>query len=608
VYDGDGKQVSATDANGNATTTAYTLDELVASVTGQPSGSITHLTQYGYDANGNQTSVTDPMSNVSSTAYYADNLRQYTQDGAGDRTTYTYDNVGNPTQVLSPSGYAKDASNLGGTPTINAYTQDNLLLSTTVPVSTTGASIFSRKTIYSYDDGSRKASQDVQLVNGQGGLIGDGGTQSFTYYSDDRLQTQIGRSGETITTLYDAAGNQTSIHDSTSNTTIVGTYYADDLSRSVDDGSRTTKSLYDGLGAPAAEVQLIDGGSTQYATTYVWGDAELPSSMSSAAVQAGSTTFTYDAGGRSATQTDPNGETSTWSYNPDNTLASRLLATSGHTTLASWSYQYNNDYLQTQQSFSGGAASPGSVVSATFSFTYDAANRLKTWSNGSMSTTYTWNHDGDRTQVAGVTTVNYGYNADDDIGSSSLPNTNYAYFYFGGLASDGCFNYYYDGFDRLSSATPTSSPPAGCSASSSASYAYDGLDRQIRNSATNIHYQGLTTSVAMETSSAGTNTVYELDASGQPKGLTNESSSPTTQYLSDDGTQSISTVTATSQALACTLRYDPFGAPLSPQSASNPCSSGSTYGDLFFEATRQDPTTGDYQSGPACTIRRRVPS
>jgi hypothetical protein len=46
---------------------------------------------------------------------------------------------------------------------------------------------------------------------------------------------------------------------------------------------------------------------------------------------------------------------------------------------------------------------------------------------------------------------------------------------------------------------------------------------------------------------------------------------PTTQqYLPDDGQGHISTVTGTDQTVACTVRFDPWGTPLSPQ-GTNPC-------------------------------------
>jgi RHS repeat-associated protein len=589
LYDADTKLVKQTDANGNQQTTAYFADELVKTVTGQPNGSVTHVTSYAYDGNGNQTTVTDPVLNVTTTHYFADNTKQYVQDQAGDRTTYTYDNVGNATQVLSPSGYAKDATNPQGTATVNTYTQDNLLLTSTIPVATTGSSF--RKTTYAYDDGGRKTSQHAQLVNGSGGQITDGLTQSFSYFADDRMNTQTGRNGETITTKYDPAGNTTTTTDSTSGVTLTATYYVDDLSRSVDDGQRTTQSLYDGAGSAAAQVAVVDGG-TSYATTYTYGDAELASSMSSAAVQSGSTSWTYDAGGRLATESDPNSQTIAWNFNPDNTLQSQTLKNSSSTTLASWSYGYDGDYRQLSQVYTGAG------TTNTFSYLYNSAGRIQSFTNGSQTTSYSWDHDGNRTQVAGTSTTNYTYNADDSMAAMNGGSA-FQYSGAGNLTCDLTFTYAYDGFDRVSSVTPVSNCGSG---TASASYKYDGLDRQVSHtegsSTTSIHYQGLSPAVAMETSSGGTNTVYELSPTSQPRGLTQETGTPTTQYLTDDGFGNVAAVTGTTQAVACAVRYDPFGGAVGG-TGSNPCnnSGGSSIGDLFYRGARHDTTTGTYQFG-----------
>ncbi|MBV9100382.1 MAG: hypothetical protein JO198_04980 [Candidatus Dormibacteraeota bacterium] len=598
LYDADAKLVKQTDANGNQQTTAYFADELVKTVTGEPNGSITHVTQYTYDGNGNQTTVKDPVGNTTTTVFLTDNLRQTVADQAGDTTAYTYDSAGNVIKVLSPSGYAKDSTNPQGTATVNTYSRDNLLLTSTVPVATDGSSF--RKTTYGYDDGGRKTSQHVQLVNGSGGQITDGLTQSFAYFNDDRMNTQTGRNGETITTKYDPAGNRISIVDSTSTSTLTATYYADGLLRSVDDGARTTKDLYDGAQNPAAEVQVIDGGSTQYATTYTWGDAELPSAMTSQAVQSGLTSWTYDAGGRPAGETDPNGQSLSWTFNNDNTLHTQTLTGSGG-TVAGWTYSFDNDYRKTQQAFSSQSSLSG-IDTETFSYTYNSAGRVATWVNSDGTTTYGWDHDGNRTTVTPPSgpAINSSYQGDDSLKQWGSGNTQVSYAAFGGVSDDGCFTYGYDGFDRLTSATKASSPAAGCVANATATYTHDGLDRQISHNegsgATTLHYQGLSRFVAMETSSAGANTVFELDPSGQPRGLT-QPSSPTIQYLTTDGFGNVSTLSDTSKAAVCMLRYDPFGGVRKSLSATNPCDAGSSTNDLLFQGSRRDTSSGQYQFG-----------
>ena len=118
----------------------------------------------------------------------------------------------------------------------------------------------------------------AQITNSNGSGAGDAGMQSCSYYNDDRLLQQTGRDGSTITSTYDPAGN---LANATSGgSTVIPSYDLDGLPRTVDDGSQTTRFGYDGLGSVSARYQIADTGSNLVATTYVYGDAELPSQMS----------------------------------------------------------------------------------------------------------------------------------------------------------------------------------------------------------------------------------------------------------------------------------------------------------------------------------------
>src|SRR5439155_11322626 len=122
----------------------------------------------------------------------------------------------------------------------------------------------------------------------------DGGTQSFAYYPDDRLQSQTQSGGTGITTQYDPGGHPVSVADNTQTTsTVTSTYYLDGRPRTVDDGGRTAKYTYDGLGSRAARADAVDGSGTSYSTTYSYLDAELPSNMTSAAAGNGTTSWIY---------------------------------------------------------------------------------------------------------------------------------------------------------------------------------------------------------------------------------------------------------------------------------------------------------------------------
>jgi len=616
LYDGDGKPVQATDPNGHVTSTTYYFDELVRQVTYQPDTS-SHVWSYGYDANGNQTTVTDGAGNVTTTAYFDDNLVQSVKDGANDLTSYTYDANGNRAHVMSPSANACAANNCTtggkGTATSYCYTQDDLVAFSWQPVAVDGSQ--QRQTAYAYDRGGRKLSQQTQLVAGSNAgscsaLSGSGAsTQSFAYYSDDRMQTQTGRNGETISNTYSPEGQLASTADSTSGTTVSAVFYPDGLAQRVNDGRMTTSFDYDGLGQP---VGRQDAGGHSYATTYQYGDAELPVSMVSAATQNGTTQMTYDVAGRPKAETDPNNVATQWTFNADDTLRSLAVGPSG--SIADWTYTYDSDYRQTSQTFSGTSASGGgAAVTATFCYGYDAGSRLNLAVESascpsSSGATITRDPDGNPTSskdIATGATTSFAYGADDSITRNSTLGTTYSDAAWGGTVSDGCFTYSYDGFDRLTGASPGGSAPAGCGLGSplppSTTYSYDGLDRQVAHNegsgATQLHYDGLSSSVAVETPSSGADIAYELDPAGHHKALTQEAASPVTQFLSTDGQGNVTTATSTSQSVLCTVRIDAFGTPLSALGRGNPCSSGSTLDDFFYRDGRRDGLTGDYTFG-----------
>jgi RHS repeat-associated protein/uncharacterized repeat protein (TIGR01451 family) len=596
-YDANGKPVKVVDALGHQQTTSYFDDGTVNTETAQPNGSVTHVVTHTRDANGNETRTVDGSGNASTAIYSMDNLVVDRVDGAGNDTHYAYDPAGNVLQIFSPSAVAKDSTNPSGTPTTNAYNVDNTLNTTSVPVSGDGSVL--RVTSYGYDSGGRKSSQNTK----QGAT--DGGTQSFTWLSDDRLASETGRgtSGETITMKYDPAGHPTSIVDSTGSlpssaaSTLSATYYLDGSLRSVDDGQVTTQDAYDALGSRVFRSDVNDltkdSHQTAYPTTYAYNDAELPASMSSASAGAGSTSWLYDAVGRQVQETDANGQRIARVYNADDTLASQSLSPSSGSPMATWSYSYNGDYLQTSQTYSGAGVG---AAAGQMSFGYDGANRLTTLTLGSSTQTISWDHNGNRLGYKDLTsgaTTTFTYHADNTIA-----NSGFAYDANGRLTSDGCFTYAYDGFDRQAGAAAGSSSCPTSTASTT--YAYDGLGRQRSHTegltTTTLHEDGLGAQVTMETAAA-VDTVYGLTPNGSPTAVSREAAPVTTQFLVDDGFGNVSTATTATQTVACAARFDPFGTPLGAQSSSNPCNSGSTIADAFYRGARRDATTGQYLFG-----------
>jgi RHS repeat-associated protein len=596
LYDANGKQVKQTDALGHQQTTAYTSDELVRQQATQPNGTITHVTSHTYDASGNVTSTTDPLDNTATTHYYNDNLTRDVLEPVdattGNTTQYVYDAAGNLTQKLSPSAVAKDPTNHLGVPITNTYTFDNLPLTSTQAV--TPDETVLQQTIYGYDVGGRKVSQQVVLLDTQGVVTQDGGTQHFAYYGNDRLQTEIGRksTAETITHSYDPAGNQTSVVDSTTGgSTVSSTYYLDGLPRTVDDGSRSSLYTYDGAGSRAARADEVAGTSTKSTTAYTYGDAGQLTSMASSIAGVNPTVMTYDVAGHLQQETDPNGQKTGYVFNPDDTLASKTLNDPSSSPVATFTYTYDGNFRNTSQTFSGQGGKQGKQT-----YTYDMAGRLSSFTDGSSPTqNVTWDHDGNRLSFG--STGSATYNPDDTLASirdASGTVHPQIYTFRGDLFNDGCLAYAYDGFDRQTSVSPTGA--AGCPTTST-TYTYDGLDRQRTTGSTALHYDGASSVVSTRTS-GGSDTTYELTPEGLAKAVAVRTpAAGTPQFLSDDGQGNITTITTNSGALACSVRYDPWGSPLGAQSPQNPCDAGSTISDHFYRGQRLDPATGSYQLG-----------
>jgi RHS repeat-associated protein len=603
LYDANGNLAKTTDPNGWQYTRAYFPDGLLKQTVNQANGSVTHVTSYRYDGNGNKWRVTDPVLNVSAWTYYSDNFLKYFQDNAGDTTAYGPDQVGNMLTVYSPSAMAADATNPTQLPTNNTYTFDNLLQSSTQPITTTQF----RRHVYGYDAAGRKTADRTYLVDQNGTVIVDDGNLGYGYYNDDRLAQRWGRfvGNDLISYKYDPAGHTTLATDNTnrpySTPDMAFTYYLDGSLRTSQDMTFSMASLYsyDGSGNRVGRAEEINNSSGRALTTYTYNDAGKMASMTSVASGPTAVTFLYDRNGNLTQRNDPNQGAVILRYNTDSTLASADLYNNPWYQ-ASWTYGYDGNYRVTSQGFSGLGVQGGVPVQGTASYTYDGGGRIS-WVTlpGQAAQNVPWDHDGNRLSYQGVT---YTYNMDDSIATAGA--TSFTYFPQGALRTDAGHLYCYDGYDRLLRATTVSD--VNCS-SPTISYAYEGLDRQRAHSegsgTTFMEYDGLSSTMSSEFvsgSPGGSGNIYALAGSRRTAVGSYASGgvqSSTINYLADDGRGNIATAVTNGGAMACTARFDPWGVPLSPLSSSNPCNTGSTINTGFYTGSRRDSITGDYQFG-----------
>jgi RHS repeat-associated protein len=608
-YDAENRPLSVTRAAPVAggtpwtATVTYTFDGLVTQAT---EGTATHVTTFGYDANGNRTMVQDALGRQTVGTYYSDDKLKELTDPNQKKTSYTYDGVGNTTDVVAP--------NLQGTglSVHNTFTTDNLLDTTTEPVSTAGNGE-RRRTTYGYDAGGRKTSVLVDKVDAASNLLESGGTQAFAYYPSDRPSTETGRNGETITRTYDAAGHPAVVSNvpvsGPTVTTTVQSYF-DGLVKSVTQSGRTTSYAYDAAGGLVLR-DVYDGGHTY--NTFAYGDAGQLTTVTSDLMGTGAQVgVVYDMAGRETTRTNPNGTTVSRTYNTDDTLATQQLAPTSNLSspIAAWTYGYDALARVTMAARDASgtpscpAESPVALPAAGVQcFYYDLAGRLHGFRDSSGDKLIEYDGNGNRTRYG---TTTYQYNLDNTIKWDSTVGSQYAYDAVGRTKSDGVRYHCYDGFDRLAEARTGATSCTG-SVTNGVTYTYDGLDRQVTRyevgagavvpGTTTQHYDGLDSTLLAEVSPQST-TAY-LQVEGLPAYVTRSGTGATSQYLTDDGRGNVSTATTTASTgtLACSVRYDAFGSPIGGQSGSNACSTGSTPSSILYAGQRRDAVSGTYQLG-----------
>ena len=372
TYDGDGRQLSATDALGHTSHTTYDRSGDVLSAT----DALGNTTSYSYDALGDPLTMTAPDGQVTRRTYDASGNLLTDVQPDGTRTAYTYSGEGqlmSATDALgrmstytynSQGELASVTDPLGHTTRLSADPANGRLASVTDPAGDTLR--------FTYDAvGNLTAVTDP-----------DGHTSRSTYDAFDRVTSHSDADGGTTHYTYDSAGNLVSVKDPDGAVTDYGYDRDRNLTSTVIGGGDTDTLSRDGFG----RVTTATNGHSVVKFGYdAAGDVVAETSTDSGTPLQPSTTFayTYDADERELSMTGPGGLT-TYSY--DN--GGRLAAVGG---------------------FGGGS----------FQFGYDSAGRLISESrpNG-VDDSLTYNADGQETSVRSAKGANlideslYGLDAD----------------------------------------------------------------------------------------------------------------------------------------------------------------------------------------------------
>lgn len=346
-YDGNGNLVSQTDGAGRSTVYAYDALDHLTSVTDP----LNRTTSYRYDAAGNMRSLTDPLNRTTSYGYdAADRLTQvnysdastsdvsFGYDGEGRRTSMS-DGTGTSTYTYDSLGRLTTATNGHGDTTSFAYDIAGNQTSITYP---------NAKTVSRTFDAARRTASLTDWL---------GNKTSFAYDADSNLTTTtFPTSSSTVDTYaFDTVGQATLTTFKRGTTTLASLTYASDAN-----GQLTTETPT-GLpgGAQSYSYNALNQLTQAAGKSYAYDAADNPTTLAGVGgyaydaanqlTQSPVAAYTYDAVGNRITETQTAGGSTTYTYDQ----GGRLTAVGGATTAA---YTYDGDGLRASKTTNGTTA------------------------------------------------------------------------------------------------------------------------------------------------------------------------------------------------------------------------------------------------------------
>ena len=359
TYDALGRVISRTDVHGRTATTTY--DELGRTITVTDFAGNTTTNEY--DAVGNLISSTNALDHTTTYEYDALNRRVKTTDPLGHSTQVAYDVLGNVTDETDASGVIThteyDALNRPEVVTQNYRPGFQPDAQTNVRVEYTYNAVGNRTQVkdanghvtqFEYDALNRVTKKIDPLGN----------IWQYTYDLAGRMTVQVDGNSKTTGYTYNAAGRLTGIDYPSPEADVSMVYNAAGQQTSMTDGQGTTVWTYDTLGQMTS-VTHPDGGKVEY-TYDAFGRRQKVTTHVDATDATGKTvTYAYDNDGRLSTLTDwdshatqysydalgrvqaverPNGIRTSYTYDNAGRLTD-LTHTQGSATLAAYHYTFN---------------------------------------------------------------------------------------------------------------------------------------------------------------------------------------------------------------------------------------------------------------------------
>ncbi len=315
TYDKKGNMLTQTDGNGNTTTYAYNVANKVKTQT-DPAG---NQETYTYNPDGTQQTKTDKKGNI--TIYSYDIHGRMISQTIGESTiSYTYDNTGNQLTMLDSTGT-----------TTRTYDALGRVLTKTIPNIGT--------TTYQYDilEGEIAGETAEKTIDPKGNI-------TIKTYDNINRQKTVTADGNTTTYIYNANGTKQSVTYQ-DGTTEEYTYYKNNKNKTL------TNKKADGTTIESYSY-TYDANGNQTTKT----DAK------------GTTTYTYDSQNRLQTITEPNGSTTTYTYDKAGNRTKETNTQNSNITETTYTYNEQNRLLQTNKRENG--------TTETTTYTYDLSGNL----------------------------------------------------------------------------------------------------------------------------------------------------------------------------------------------------------------------------------------
>ncbi|WP_329576548.1 LamG domain-containing protein [Kitasatospora sp. NBC_01250] len=362
VYDGNGNATAVTDANGHTSQLTYDASNMVTQEVQPVSATSSITTSFGYDAAGQRTRYTDGRNN--SWLYTYTPRGQLASEQEPATAVYTAASDSTTTYAYDADGRATSQTLPGGVSLSFGYDKLDQLLS----ASGTGAEAATASRSFTYDNAGRVLTAGTAVAGTMGNPDYQTATnEAFTYNDRGSMLTASGSAGAS-SFAYNGAGQLTSRTDA----------------------AGTTGYGYDSAG----RLQSVNDPATGTQLTYGYNNLNQVSSISYGTL----------------------GDVRTYGYDNLHRLSSDTLA-KGTTTLASIAYGYDNNNNLTSKNTAGVAGA------ANNTYTYDWANRLTSWNNGTTNTPYAYDASGNRIQSGSNV---FTYDARDQLTSDGVHTYTYA--------------------------------------------------------------------------------------------------------------------------------------------------------------------------------------